>query len=110
MSAVPAVDFAIRELMVKLTGRPVFKLPGGRTEEMILVCYSKPYARPIERAANKIRASDRPVETAGPDGPELGKLCEPWLAGNPEGKGWHAPPEKSLPKKRRAICASPSCW
>ena len=48
MTAISAVDIAIWDLMGKLTGKPVFKLLGGRTKEAIPVYYSKLYAGPIE--------------------------------------------------------------
>jgi L-rhamnonate dehydratase len=41
MTAISAVDIAIWDLMGKLTGKPVFKLLGGRTKESIPVYYSK---------------------------------------------------------------------
>ena len=48
MTAISAIDIAIWDLMGKLTGKPVFKLLGGRTKEKIPVYYSKLYAGPIE--------------------------------------------------------------
>ena len=48
MTAISAVDIAIWDLMGKLTGKPVFKLLGGRTKESIPVYYSKLYSGPIE--------------------------------------------------------------
>lgn len=48
MTAISAVDIAIWDLMGKLTGKPVFKLLGGRTKEKIPVYYSKLYADSIE--------------------------------------------------------------
>ena len=48
MTAISAVDIAIWDLMGKLTGKPVFKLLGGRTKEKIPVYYSKLYSGPIE--------------------------------------------------------------
>lgn len=47
MTAISAVDIAIWDLMGKLTGKPVFKLLGGRTKEAIPVYYSKLYAGPV---------------------------------------------------------------
>ncbi|WP_435140248.1 L-rhamnonate dehydratase [Pseudopelagicola sp. nBUS_19] len=48
MTAISAVDIAIWDLMGKLTGKPVFKLLGGRTKEKIPVYYSKLYAASID--------------------------------------------------------------
>ena len=48
MTAISAIDIAIWDLMGKLTGKPVFKLLGGRTKEKIPVYYSKLYAGPID--------------------------------------------------------------
>ena len=48
MTAISAVDIAIWDLMGKLTGKPVFKLLGGRTKEKIPVYYSKLYAASVE--------------------------------------------------------------
>ena len=48
MTAISAMDIGIWDLMGKLTGKPVFKLLGGRTKERIPVYYSKLYAGPIE--------------------------------------------------------------
>ncbi|GMB82550.1 L-lyxonate dehydratase [Shinella zoogloeoides] len=48
MTAISAIDIAIWDLMGKLTGKPVFKLLGGRTKEKIPVYYSKLYADDIE--------------------------------------------------------------
>ena len=48
MTAISAIDIGIWDLMGKLTGKPVFKLLGGRTKEKIPVYYSKLYAGPIE--------------------------------------------------------------
>ncbi|MFT4619857.1 MAG: L-rhamnonate dehydratase [Sulfitobacter sp.] len=48
MTAISAVDIAIWDLMGKLTGKPVFKLLGGRTKESIPVYYSKLYSGPID--------------------------------------------------------------
>lgn len=48
MTAISAIDIAIWDLMGKLTGKPVFKLLGGRTKEKIPVYYSKLYADSIE--------------------------------------------------------------
>ncbi|GMQ75986.1 MAG: L-lyxonate dehydratase [Gammaproteobacteria bacterium] len=48
MAAISAVDIAIWDLMGKLTGKPVFKLLGGRTKDRIPVYYSKLYANTVE--------------------------------------------------------------
>ena len=48
MTAISAIDIAIWDLMGKLTGKPVFKLLGGRTKEKIPVYYSKLYADSVE--------------------------------------------------------------
>jgi len=48
MTAISAVDIAIWDLMGKLTGKPVFKLLGGRTKARIPVYYSKLYANTVE--------------------------------------------------------------
>ena len=48
MTAMSAIDIAIWDLMGKLTGKPVFKLLGGRTKEKIPVYYSKLYSGSIE--------------------------------------------------------------
>ncbi len=48
MTAISAVDIAIWDLMGKLTGKPVFKLLGGRTKARIPVYYSKLYADTVE--------------------------------------------------------------
>lgn len=48
MIAISAVDIAIWDLMGKLTGKPVFKLLGGRTKEKIPAYYSKLYSGSID--------------------------------------------------------------
>ena len=48
MIAISAIDIAIWDLMGKLTGKPVFKLLGGRTKEKIPVYYSKLYSDGVE--------------------------------------------------------------
>ncbi|MCR9086621.1 MAG: L-rhamnonate dehydratase [Rhodobacteraceae bacterium] len=48
MTAISAIDIAIWDLMGKLTGKPVFKLLGGRTKEKIPVYYSKLYADDVD--------------------------------------------------------------
>ena len=47
MTAMSAVDIAIWDIMGKVTGKPVFKLLGGRTKDRIPVYYSKLYADDI---------------------------------------------------------------
>lgn len=47
MTAISAVDIALWDLMGKLTGKPVFKLLGGRTKDRIPVYYSKLYSDTI---------------------------------------------------------------
>lgn len=49
MTAISAIDIAIWDVMGKLTGKPVFKLLGGRTKEQIPVYASKMYSQPIEQ-------------------------------------------------------------
>lgn len=48
MIAISAVDIAIWDLMGKLTGKPVFKLLGGRTKEKIPTYYSKLYSDNVD--------------------------------------------------------------
>jgi L-alanine-DL-glutamate epimerase-like enolase superfamily enzyme len=48
MTAISAVDIALWDLMGKLTGKPVFKLLGGRTKDRIPCYYSKLYADDID--------------------------------------------------------------
>ena len=48
MVAISAVDIAIWDLLGKLTGKPVFKLLGGRTKEKIPVYASKLYSQPLD--------------------------------------------------------------
>ncbi|XWN29311.1 MAG: L-rhamnonate dehydratase [Devosia sp.] len=48
MVAISAIDIAIWDLMGKLTGKPVFKLLGGRTKDRIPVYASKVYSGPIQ--------------------------------------------------------------
>jgi len=48
MTAISAVDIAIWDLMGKLSGKPVFKLLGGRTKDKIPCYYSKLYAADID--------------------------------------------------------------
>ena len=48
MTAISAVDIAIWDLLGKATGKPVFKLLGGRTKEKIPVYASKLYSQPID--------------------------------------------------------------
>lgn len=48
MTAISAIDLAIWDLMGKLSGKPVFKLLGGRTKEKIPVYYSKLYSGAVD--------------------------------------------------------------
>ena len=48
MTAISAIDIALWDLMGKLTGKPVFKLLGGRTKEKIPVYYSKLYSDTVD--------------------------------------------------------------
>ncbi|MGF1525289.1 MAG: L-rhamnonate dehydratase [Candidatus Competibacterales bacterium] len=48
MAAISAVDIALWDLMGKATGRPVFKLLGGRTKGRIPVYASKLYCRDVD--------------------------------------------------------------
>ncbi len=48
MTAISAVDIAIWDLIGKLSGKPVFKLLGGRTKDAIPCYYSKLYADSID--------------------------------------------------------------
>ena len=57
MTAISAVDIAIWDLMGKLSGKPVFKLLGGRTKERIPVYYSKLYAGPVESMQAEAQAA-----------------------------------------------------
>ena len=56
MAAISALDIAIWDLMAKATGRPVFKLLGGRTKEKIPVYASKLYSQPLDRLAEEARS------------------------------------------------------
>ncbi len=57
MIAISAVDIAIWDLMGKLSGKPVFKLLGGRTKESIPVYYSKLYSGSIESMQAEAQAA-----------------------------------------------------
>lgn len=57
MTAMSAIDLGIWDLMGKLTGKPVFKLLGGRTKEKIPVYYSKLYAGPIDQMQAEAEAA-----------------------------------------------------
>jgi len=48
MVAMSAIDIGIWDLLGKLTGKPVFKLLGGRTKDRLPVYYSKLYADSVE--------------------------------------------------------------
>lgn len=64
MIAISAIDIAIWDLMGKLTGKPVFKLLGGRTKEKLPVYYSKLYADSIEDMQREAEAALRDGYTA----------------------------------------------
>lgn len=51
MVAISAIDIAIWDIMGKATGKPVFKLLGGRTKEQIPVYASKLYGQSIDALA-----------------------------------------------------------
>ncbi|WP_033069105.1 L-rhamnonate dehydratase [Thalassospira australica] len=51
MVAISAIDIAIWDIMGKATGKPVFKLLGGRTKEQIPVYASKLYGQTIDALA-----------------------------------------------------------
>ncbi|MEQ8964997.1 MAG: L-rhamnonate dehydratase [Azospirillaceae bacterium] len=55
MTAISAVDIALWDLVGKLTGKPVFKLLGGRTKARIPVYASKLYAQPLDRLVEEAR-------------------------------------------------------
>ena len=71
MVAMSAIDTAIWDLMGKLTGKPVFKLLGGRTKERIPVYYSKLYSGSID-------AMQKEAETAKADGYQGFKMRFGW--------------------------------
>ena len=64
MIAISAIDIAIWDLMGKLTGKPVFKLLGGRTKDKIPVYYSKLYADSVENMQKEAEAALRLGYTA----------------------------------------------
>ncbi|MGF1561049.1 MAG: L-rhamnonate dehydratase [Geminicoccaceae bacterium] len=51
MVAISAIDIAIWDIMGKATGRPVFKLLGGRTKDKIPCYASKLYSQPLDDLA-----------------------------------------------------------
>jgi L-alanine-DL-glutamate epimerase-like enolase superfamily enzyme len=55
MAAISAVDIAIWDVMGKATGRPVFKLLGGRTKKKIPVYATKLYTQPLAPLAEEAR-------------------------------------------------------
>lgn len=56
MVAISAIDIAIWDLMGQATGKPVFKLLGGRTKERIPVYASKLYGQSIDALAAEAQA------------------------------------------------------
>lgn len=56
MVAISAVDIALWDLMGKATGKPVFKLLGGRTKERIPVYASKLYSQPLDLFAKEAQS------------------------------------------------------
>ncbi|MEM9782214.1 MAG: L-rhamnonate dehydratase [Pseudomonadota bacterium] len=76
MTAISAIDIALWDLMGKLTGKPVFKLLGGRTKEKIPVYYSKLYAGSVEamqaEAEQAMRAGYQGFKTRFGFGPKDG--------------------------------------
>lgn len=56
MVAISAVDIALWDIMGKATGKPVFKLLGGRTKEQIPVYASKLYSQPLELFAQEAQS------------------------------------------------------
>src|SRR5262245_60509584 len=48
MTAISAVDIALWDVLGKATGRPVFKLLGGRTKQRIPVYASRLYSQPLD--------------------------------------------------------------
>lgn len=56
MVAISAVDIALWDIMGKTTGKPVFKLLGGRTKEQIPVYASKLYSQPLELFAKEAQS------------------------------------------------------
>lgn len=56
MVAISAIDIAIWDIMGKATGKPVFKLLGGRTKEQIPVYASKLYGQSIDALAEEAQS------------------------------------------------------
>ncbi|OSQ27985.1 L-rhamnonate dehydratase [Thalassospira sp. MCCC 1A03138] len=56
MVAISAIDIAIWDIMGKATGKPVFKLLGGRTKEQIPVYASKLYGQSIDALAKEAQS------------------------------------------------------
>ncbi len=56
MVAISAIDIAIWDIMGKATGKPVFKLLGGRTKEQIPVYASKLYGQSIDALAQEAQS------------------------------------------------------
>ena len=56
MTAISAIDIGIWDLLGKLTGKPVFKLLGGRTKEKIPVYASKLYSQPIDKLQSEAQS------------------------------------------------------
>jgi L-lyxonate dehydratase len=51
MTAISAIDIGLWDLLGKATGRPVFKLLGGRTKRRIPVYASRLYSQPLDELA-----------------------------------------------------------
>jgi L-rhamnonate dehydratase len=51
MTAISAIDIGIWDLLGKASGRPVFKLLGGRTKQQIPVYASRLYSQPLDELA-----------------------------------------------------------
>ncbi|MEI8720075.1 L-rhamnonate dehydratase [Mesorhizobium sp. ISC11] len=56
MAAISAVDIALWDIMGKATGKPVFKLLGGRTKTKIPVYASRLYSQPLETLAEEAQS------------------------------------------------------
>jgi L-rhamnonate dehydratase len=53
MTAISAVDIALWDILGKATGKPTFKLLGGRTKQKIPVYASRLYSQPLEELAKE---------------------------------------------------------